>query len=125
MTKILLFRASDELSTRLMSELTSAGYEVSAPPSADVQTVLQQAPDLILLQTDVTTLDCCGLITQLKGNEASAPRSSARLRSKGPPWAKSTIFTGEREEEMVDSVGRDCFVGHRRLYCDSKCSGKQ
>jgi DNA-binding response OmpR family regulator len=84
MTKILLFRASDELSTRLVSELTSAGYEVSAPPSADVQTVLQQAPDLILLQTDVTTLDCCGLITQLKGNEASAPVKIVLLAHGGP-----------------------------------------
>jgi S1-C subfamily serine protease len=55
-----------------MSELAGAGYEASAPAIADVQTVLQQEPDLILLQTDVETLDCCGLIAQLKGNEASA-----------------------------------------------------
>lgn len=73
MSKILLLRASEELKARLMPELTSAGYEILTPASADVQTVLQHAPDLILLQTDVTTLDCCGLITQLKGNEASAP----------------------------------------------------
>jgi serine protease Do len=72
MAKILLLRASDELSGRLMTELASAGYEVLAPASADVQTVLQHAPDLVLLQTDVATLDCCGLITQLKGNEAAA-----------------------------------------------------
>lgn len=73
MAKILLLRASEELKARLMPELTSAGYEVLAPSTADTQTVLQHAPDLVLLQTDVTTLDCCGLITQLKGNEASAP----------------------------------------------------
>jgi DNA-binding response OmpR family regulator len=73
MPKILLLRASDELSARLMPQLASAGYEVLAPPSADVHTVLQHSPDLILLQTDVATLDCCGLIAQLKGNEALAP----------------------------------------------------
>lgn len=84
MPKVLLFRASGELNTRLMSELACAGYEVSAPPSADVQTVLQQAPDLILLQTDVTTLDCCGLIAQLKGNEASAPVKIVLLAHGGP-----------------------------------------
>jgi DNA-binding response OmpR family regulator/S1-C subfamily serine protease len=84
MAKILLFRASDELNTRLMSELSNAGYEVSAPQSADVQTVIQQAPDLVLLQTDVTTLDCCGLIAQLKGNEASAPVKIVLLAHGGP-----------------------------------------
>ena len=72
MPKILLVRASEELNTRLMPELTGAGYEASASPRADVQSVLQYGPDLILLETDVATLDCCGLISQLKGNESSA-----------------------------------------------------
>src|SRR5581483_3826178 len=73
MPKILLFRVAPELSASLVSELSRAGYEVTASESADVRTVLQQQPDLILLQTDVRTLDCCGLLTQLKGNEATAP----------------------------------------------------
>lgn len=84
MPKVLLFRASDELSTRLTSELASAGYEVATPQIADVQTVLQQDPDLILLQTEVRTLDCCGLIAQLKGNEASAPVKIVLLAHGGP-----------------------------------------
>src|SRR5258707_205518 len=84
MPKVLLFRASDDLNTPLMSELASAGYEVSARQSADVQTVVQQEPDLILLQTDVTILDCCGLIAQLKGNEASAPVKIVLLAHGGP-----------------------------------------
>ncbi len=84
MPKVLLFRASDDLNARLMSELASAGYEVSAPQTADVQTVLQQGPDLILLQTDVGTLDCCGLIAQLKGNDATAPVKIILLAHGGP-----------------------------------------
>jgi len=72
MAKILLLRASDELKGRLLPELNRAGYEVSAPTEADVQMVLQHEPDLVLLQTDVATLDCCGLIAQLKGNDATA-----------------------------------------------------
>jgi DNA-binding response OmpR family regulator len=84
MPKVLLLRASDELSARLMSELSSSGYEVVAPVTSDVQTVLQNGPDLILLQTDVTTLDCCGLIAQLKGNEASAPVKVVLLAHGGP-----------------------------------------
>ena len=73
MAKILLFRAAHDLSARLVSELSRAGYDVVAPDSADVRTVLQHQPDLILLQTDVRKLDCCGLLTQLKGNETTAP----------------------------------------------------
>jgi DNA-binding response OmpR family regulator len=73
MPKILLFRVAKDLSDSLVSELSRAGYDVEASKSADVRTVLQQQPDLILLQTDVRTLDCCGLLNQLKGNEATAP----------------------------------------------------
>ena len=73
MPKILLFRVARDLSASLVSELSRAGYDVTASETADVRTVLQQQPDLILLQTDVRTLDCCGLLTQLKGNEATAP----------------------------------------------------
>jgi DNA-binding response OmpR family regulator len=72
MPKILLFRSSQELSASLVPELSRAGYEVEAPEDADVRTVIDRKPDLILLQTDVRTLDCCGLLTLLKGNDATA-----------------------------------------------------
>lgn len=84
MPKILVFRAARDLSVRLESELSRAGYDVAAPETADVRTVLQQQPDLILLQTDVRTLDCCGLLTQLKGNEATAPVKIILLAEGGP-----------------------------------------
>jgi DNA-binding response OmpR family regulator len=84
MPKILLFRVPHDLSARLVSELSRAGYEAAAPESADVRTVLQHGPDLILLQTDVRTLDCCGLVTQLKGNEATAPVKVILLADGGP-----------------------------------------
>ena len=84
MTKILLFRIAQDLSARLASELSRAGYDVATPESADVRTVLQHQPDLILLQTDVRTLDCCGLLTELKGNEATAPVKVILLADGGP-----------------------------------------
>src|SRR5882757_4743704 len=84
MPKILLFRVAQDLSASLVSELSRAGYDVATPQSADVRTVLQQQPDLILLQTDVLTLDCCGLLTQLKGNEATAPVKIMLLADGGP-----------------------------------------
>src|SRR3984957_610503 len=84
MPKILLFRVADDLSARLVSELSRAGYDVVASESADVRTVLQNEPDLILLQTDVRTLDCCGLLVQLKGNETTAPVKVILLADGGP-----------------------------------------
>ena len=84
MPKILLFRVAHDLSTSLAAELSRAGYAVAAPESADVRTVLQQQPDLILLQTDVRTLDCCGLLTQLKSNETTAPVKIILLADGGP-----------------------------------------
>src|SRR6201984_1664970 len=84
MPKIILFRVAQDLSASLVLELSRAGYDVATPESADVRTVLQQQPDLILLQTDVRTLDCCGLLTQLKGNEATAPVKIILLAEGGP-----------------------------------------
>jgi DNA-binding response OmpR family regulator len=84
MPKIILFRVAQDLSASLVLELSRAGYDVATPESADVRTVLQQQPDLILLQTDVRTLDCCGLLTQLKGNEATAPVKIILLADGGP-----------------------------------------
>src|ERR1700756_4803060 len=84
MPKILLFRVAQDLRASLVSELSRAGYDVATPESADVQTVLQQQPDLILLQTDVRTLDCCDLLGQLKGNDATAPVKIILLAEGGP-----------------------------------------
>jgi DNA-binding response OmpR family regulator len=84
MPKILLFRVAHELTASLVSDLSRAGYDVATPESADVRTVVQQQPDLILLQTDVRTLDCCGLLTQLKGSEATAPVKIILLADGGP-----------------------------------------
>jgi DNA-binding response OmpR family regulator len=84
MLKVLLFRVAHDLGMRLISELSRAGYDVASSESADVRTVLQHQPDLILLQTDVRTLDCCGLLTQLKGNEATAPIKIILLADGGP-----------------------------------------
>ena len=84
MSKILLFRVAQDLSARLVRELSSAGYDAAVSESADVRTVIQHEPDLILLQTDVRTLDCCGLLVQLKGNDATAPVKIILLAEGGP-----------------------------------------
>src|SRR5215831_6858476 len=84
MPKILLFRVANDLSARLVPELSSAGYDAASSESADVRAVLQHEPDLILLQTDVRTLDCCDLLVQLKSNDATAPVKIILLAEGGP-----------------------------------------
>jgi DNA-binding response OmpR family regulator len=84
MPKILLFRVAPDLSARLVRELSSAGYDAAASESADVRSVIKHEPDLILLQTDVRTLDCCGLLGELKGNIATAPVKTILLAEGGP-----------------------------------------
>ena len=110
MAKVLLFRASDELNARLMSELARAGYEVAAPESADVQTVLQHQPDLILLQTDVATLDCCGLVTQLKGNEASSPVKIILLAQGGPLERSRALDLGADDVVSIPFESAELFA---------------
>src|SRR5580692_391819 len=92
MPKILLFRVAHDLSEKLVSELSRAGYDAAASESADVRTVLEQQPDLVLLQTDVRTLDCCGLLVQLKGNGTTAPVKIILLAD-GAPWSAAMLST--------------------------------
>jgi DNA-binding response OmpR family regulator len=72
-SKILLARLFPETAASTESLLVSAGYDVSAPPSAEMTTVLDYQPDLLILQTDVATLDCCGLLAQLKADPRAQP----------------------------------------------------
>jgi hypothetical protein len=75
MPKILLFRVAHDLSASLVSDLSRAGYDVATPETADVSTVLQQQPDLILLQTDVRTLDSTFAVPILRAaSMLEAPR---------------------------------------------------
>ena len=110
MAKILLFRVSDELNGKLISELTRAGYEASSPERGDVQTVLQHEPDLILLQTDVATLDCCGLVTQLKGNEASSAVKIILLAHGGPLERSRALDLGADDVVSIPFESTELFA---------------
>src|ERR1700727_2875814 len=114
MSKILLLRAPKELSARLVAELSRAGYDVAAPESADVRTALEHQPDLILLQTDVRTLDCCGLLTQLKSNEITAPAKIILLAEGGPLELFARIRAELREKAPDDRLRVEVLDAKRR-----------
>jgi hypothetical protein len=77
MPKILLFRVAHDLSARLVSELSRAGYDAAASESADVRTVLQLEPDLILLGV-VTALAVIGVGIAVRNAQVSS-KSNASL----------------------------------------------
>src|SRR6266404_912040 len=110
MPKVLLFRASDELNARLMAELSRAGYDAATPEHADVQTVLEHAPDLILLHTDVATLDCCGLLTQLKGNEGTSFVKIILLAHGGPLERSRALDLGADDVVSIPFESAELFA---------------
>src|SRR5438132_514314 len=150
MPKILLFRVAQDLSASLVSDLSRAGYDVATPQSADVRTVLQQQPDLILLQTDVRTLDCawggscssgdrrrycctkCPGQSQIEcgpcfaaGESALADtysRSASGARTKEPRSTESGIECfGEQAIGRV--AGRECRPAQADLYLARRVPG--
>ena len=118
MPKIVLFRIAQDLSASLVSELSRAGYDVATPQSVDVRTVLEQQPDLILLQTNVRTLDCCGLLTQLKGNEATAPVRIILLADGGPLERGRALDLGADDVLSIPFDGVELFARIRAQLRD-------
>jgi DNA-binding response OmpR family regulator len=91
MPKLLLLRTSDDLRERLSKALAQAGFDVAAPEDASVETVLQQEPDLLLLQTDVATLDCCGLISAGGEEDRARALGDTRFTAATAPCTKKSI----------------------------------
>jgi S1-C subfamily serine protease len=82
-SKILLARLPSELAGVTEQLFLSAGYTVLVSPSTDMSTVLDFQPDLIVLRTDVVTLDCCGLLAQLKADPRTLSTKVILLASGG------------------------------------------
>lgn len=54
---------------RIVAVLTDAGYAVSTDYQAGMNSVLAFAPDAVILGADPPQLDCCGLLSEIKGSE--------------------------------------------------------
>src|ERR1700747_2064589 len=110
MPKIILFRVAQDLSASLVLDLARAGYDVATPQPVDMQTVLREHPDLILLHTDVTTLDCCGLLSQIKGNEDSAAVKIILLAEGGPLERSRALDLGADDVLSIPFEGVELFA---------------
>jgi DNA-binding response OmpR family regulator/S1-C subfamily serine protease len=67
--KILVVESDGVVREQIVSVLSDAGYDVSTDYSAGMKTVLAFNPDAVVLGADPPQLDCCDLLSEIKGSE--------------------------------------------------------
>lgn len=67
--KLLIVESDDALRASLITVLGDAGYNVSSDYSGGMKAVLTFEPDLVILGADPPQLDCCDLLSEIKGSK--------------------------------------------------------
>src|ERR1700751_4568361 len=67
--KLLVVESDDALRDQIVSVLSDAGYEVSTDYREGMKSVLAFNPDAVVLGADPPQLDCCDLVSEIKGSE--------------------------------------------------------
>src|SRR6202167_5390531 len=67
--KVLVVESDDSLREHIVSVLSDAGYQVSTDCQAGIKAVLAFNPDAVVLGADPPRLDCCDLLSEIKGSE--------------------------------------------------------
>jgi DNA-binding response OmpR family regulator len=67
--KLLVVESDDTLREHLVTVLSDAGYEVSTDYQEGMKTVLAFNPDVVVLGADPPQLNCCDLLSEIKGFE--------------------------------------------------------
>jgi DNA-binding response OmpR family regulator/S1-C subfamily serine protease len=67
--KLFIVESDDALRATLITVLSDAGYEVSTDHREGIKAVLAFAPDLVILGADPPQLDCCDLLSEIKGSK--------------------------------------------------------
>src|SRR5246500_4333700 len=67
--KLLVVESDDALKLRIVEVLSDAGYEVSTDYRGGMKAVLAFDPDAVVLGADPPQLDCCDLLSEIKGSE--------------------------------------------------------
>jgi len=65
----LVVESDDALREQIVAVLSEAGYEVSADYREGMKAVLAFNPDAVILGADPPQLDCCDLLSEIKGSE--------------------------------------------------------
>jgi len=88
--RVLVVESDDALRSSIVGALSDAGYEVSTDYREGMKFVLKFSPDAVVLGANPPQLDCCGLLSEIKGSERTqnirvvmlSPGGSA-LRTRG------------------------------------------
>src|SRR6266849_5336692 len=88
--KLLVVESDDALRDQIVAVLCGAGYEVSTDYREGMKAVVAFNPEIVVLGADPPQLDCCDLLSEIKGSEHThnirvvmlAPGASAE-RSQG------------------------------------------
>ncbi len=83
--KVLVVDSDDALRTQVVSVLNDAGYEVSTDYSGGMKSVLAFEPDLVVLGANPPDLDCCDLLSEIKGSEHTRDIRVVMLARGGSP----------------------------------------
>ena len=66
--KLLVVESDDNLRAQIVSVLSDAGFEVSTDYIGGMKAVLAFDPDVVVLGADPPQLDCCDLLSEIKGS---------------------------------------------------------
>src|SRR5882672_2626822 len=67
--KVLVVEPDDSLREHIAAVLSDAGYEVSTDWRGGMKAVVAFNPDTVVLGADPPQLDCCDLLSEIKGSE--------------------------------------------------------
>ena len=67
--KVLVAESDDSLREHIVAVLSDAGYEVTTDCRGGMKAVIAFNPDTVVLGADPPQLDCCDLLSEIKGSE--------------------------------------------------------
>jgi DNA-binding response OmpR family regulator/S1-C subfamily serine protease len=67
--KVLVVESDDSLREHIVAVLSDAGYEVSTDWRGGMKAVVAFNPDTVVMGADPPRLDCCDLLSEIKGSE--------------------------------------------------------
>jgi S1-C subfamily serine protease/CheY-like chemotaxis protein len=67
--RVLVVESDDVLRSSIVGALSDAGYEVSTDYREGMKSVLKFSPDAVVLGANPPQLDCCDLLSEIKGSE--------------------------------------------------------
>src|SRR2546422_10019193 len=104
--KLLVVESGDALREHIVAVLSDAGYEVSTDYRDGMKSILAFHPDAVVLGANPPQLDCCDLLSQIKGSEHTqyirVDRKSTRLNS-SHGYISYAVFCLKKKKDTLPS----------------------